>query len=98
MANAFHRSIIIFSLIQAAGLLRGLDRLQALANIPNYYSRGKGRGGWHKTSGIGQHWKCNNGGTDRPHQNRAEMIRRRRQMVERTHGYPIAPVSPTQLT
>ncbi len=89
MSNAFHRAIAIVSLIAAAQFLPAAERIAELSNMPDYYSRGKGRGGWHKTSGIGQHGKCNNGGPGRPHQGKAEMIRRRRQMIERTHGYPI---------
>lgn len=68
--NHFARAIAMFAAVAAAMKLDGMDRVNALAGIGPYKSRGKGRGTPSRRYG-------NPGGRYMPHQGAREMERRR---------------------
>lgn len=72
--NHFARAIAMFRLVAAASKLKGTERLDAMAEIGPYKSRGKGRGTPSRRYG-------NPDGRYMPHQGERECERRRSRMV-----------------
>ena len=72
----FHRAMMAFTAIAAAMALPGMSQQQAaLALIPEYKSRGKGRGS------VSRNWLRPYTNSRPPHQGAQECARRRRQIA-----------------
>lgn len=71
----FKHAMVCFAAIAAAMALPDLNQQRAaLALVPEYRSRGKGRGS------VSRNWMRPYPNTTRPHQGRQECARRRRQI------------------
>lgn len=85
----FRRAKATCDAIQTANtFISPTRRSIALAAIPAYQSRGKGKGkGFTRTSGVPSGNKCNQSYDEPGHNGEREMARRVRQTRNGTHGY-----------
>lgn len=84
----FRRAKATYAAIADANGLPAHQRGLALAAIPAYQSRGKGKGkGFTRTSGVPSGNKCNQSYDEPGHNGEREMARRVRQTRNGTHGY-----------